>query len=338
MEYLEKNYVTFDNNSKKKDTYFLGEIKNSTGDLVKVFGNPIKMADINKWIFRMNESQFTVYQKKGKKDWHLSSNSNDEFKIKQFLMFLSEAKSAVHGARSTHKNIPTFTPETYQLKGKIALYRVPPKKPPTDIIIFKKKEEIPQKNKLGELVFKDHLEFKPNLTPKEVIQAGSFGGTYFRTILSGITGKKYVDAWKEFPSDWFEGLDIKKNVASQIIDASVNKYKVKAGGNLDMWESSGWITEIDPYGWFQWYCRFYLGRRTSDDLRQIKRWLSSCGANGRFRTTLIRKIINAKVSYNDFNIGAVVRQGMLHWGYELTKKDFSDYLKSKLIVKLAKKQ
>jgi hypothetical protein len=58
------------------------------------------------------------------------------------------------------------------------------------------------------------------------------------------------------------------------------------GGNLDMWESSGWITHIDPYGWFQWYCRFYLGRRCSDDERQINRWLKTTGPNGSFRITL----------------------------------------------------
>ncbi len=71
--------------------------------------------------------------------------------------------------------------------------------------------------------------------------------------------------------EWFENLDIERDVTSIVIQKEVNKYKVKIGGNLDMWESSGWITEIDPYGWFQWYCRFYLGRRTSDDKRQVKR-------------------------------------------------------------------
>lgn len=184
-----------------------------------------------------------------------------------------------------------------------------------------------KKNKYGELIFKDFPEFKPNLTPKEVIQSGSFGGTYFRPILSGITGKYYKDVWKEFPSNWFEGLDIEKQVKSIIIQKEVNKYKVKMGGNLDMWESSGWITEIDPYGWFQWYCRFYLGRRTSDDERQINRWKKTCGKNGRFRVTLIRAIIKNKSKYNDYKIKPAARQGLLHWAYELTKKDFNDYLK-----------
>ena len=100
------------------------------------------------------------------------------------------------------------------------------------------------------------------------------------------------------------------------------------GGNLDMWESSGWITNIDPYGWFQWYCRFYLGRRTSDDERQIDRWLKTCGPNGRFRITLIKIIIREKRRYDDYKIKPVLRQGMMHWSYELTKKDFDDYKKN----------
>ena len=332
MEYLDKNYVIFDNNSKTKNIFLLGKIKNTTLDLLKVFGNPIKKSGINKWIFKMNEANFTVYQKKENTDWDLSSNTSDEFIIKQFLTFLSEARKAVRGARSTHKNIPVYTPDTYQLKGKIALYRVPPKEPPTEIKIFKEKQNIPRKNKFGKLVFKDHLEFNPNLTPKEVIKAGSFGGTYFRNILSGITGKMYVGAWKEFPSDWVKGLDIEKEVTSQVVDASVNKYNIKGGGSLDMWESSGWITKIDPYGWFQWYCRFYLGRRTTDDDRQIGRWLNACGPSGRFKITLIRAIIREKTKYDDYKIKPVIRQAMLHWAYELTKKDFDDYIKNNIYL------
>ena len=247
--------------------------------------------------------------------------------IKNFLLFLSEVKVSVTSVRSTHKNIPLYTTETYQLKGKISIYRVPPIKPP-NVKIYKEKNNIPRKNKYGELVFKLFPDFKPNLTPKQIIQFGSFGGTYFRPILSGITGKYYKDEWKEFPEDWFEGLNIEQHVTSIIPRSSINKYNVKMGGNLDMWESSGWITKIDPYGWFQWYCRFYLGRRTSDDDRQINRWLKTCGPNGRFRITLIRSIIREKTEYDDYKIKPVVRQGMLHWGYELTERDFDNYVKN----------
>ena len=331
MDFLENNYIEFDNNNKEKYTYLIGKIKNTTEDLHKVFGIPIKIKGKYKWMFKTNNSKFSVHNRKGHIGWYLSSNTNDEIKIKKFVKFLSEARQTVHSLRSLHKSIPIYDKDSYQLKGKIALYTIPPKEPVKDIIIHKKKKKIPKRNKYGELVFKDFPDFRPNLTPKEVIQSGSFGGTYFRPILSGITGKYYKDVWKEFPSDWFDGLDVEKYVTSIKVLKDVNKYKVKMGGNLDMWESSGWITKIDPYGWFQWYCRFYLGRRTSDDERQIKRWLKSSGYNGRFRITLIQSIIRAKTKYNDYQTKQVIRQGLLHWAYELTKKDFYNYIKTKLV-------
>lgn len=327
--YLEKNYVIFNNNNSiKKDKYELGKIKNKTDDLEKIFGKSKKDKNrINNWKFKMNNYNFTIYDNKNKKDWYLSTNTTNKQIIKKFFSFLSEVKSSVNSARSTHKSIPIYNRKTYQLKGKISLYRVPPIKPPSYIKIYKERKKIPIKNKYGELIFKDFPNFKPNLTPKEVIQSGSFGGTYYRPILSGITGKYYKDVWKEFPKDWFKKIDIEKYVSSIIIRKSINKYKSNMGGNLDMWESSGWITKIDPYGWFQWYCRFYLGRRTTDDNRQINRWLNSCGPNGRFRITLIKSIIREKKMYNDYKIKPIIRQSMLHWAYKLTKKDFNNYLK-----------
>ena len=88
-----------------------------------------------------------------------------------------------------------------------------------------------------------------------IFQAGSFGGTYFRPIKSSVTGLKYNKMWNELPQNWLEGLVVKKMISSSIYDASVNTYKVKCGGSLEMWETSGWIKDIDPYGWFMWYCR-----------------------------------------------------------------------------------
>ena len=110
-------------------------------------------------------------------------------------------------------------------------------------------QPIPNKNKDGILIFPDYPQFKPNLTPKEILQLGSFGGTYYRVIDSGVTGLTYHDAWKEFPSDWYEGLIISKHVSSSVYDKSVNYYQAKCGGDLHMWESSGWITAVDPFGW-----------------------------------------------------------------------------------------
>lgn len=91
---------------------------------------------------------------------------------------------------------------------------------------------------------------------------------------------------------------------------------VKAGQSLSDWERSGWIRAQDPRGWFQWYCRFYLGRRTSDDERQISRWSGVCGPNGRFRKALVKKVREAERSgsvskgegWKDENVAPVLRQ------------------------------
>lgn len=186
----------------------------------------------------------------------------------------------------------------------------------------------PKRDKHGKLVFTDFPDFKPNMTPKEVLQAGSFGGTYFRPIFSSITGKKYsADVYKEFPADWFQGLNIKTQVTSSVYRNEVNTYKVKCGGSLEMWESSGWIHKQDPYGWFHWYCRFFLGRRTEDDNRQVDRWKKCAGDKGRWRNNLITKVVRSGCAYDNFGVSPVVRQTLQHWGYRLTKKDFDTYAK-----------
>ena len=176
-----------------------------------------------------------------------------------------------------------------------------------------------------------HIQFKPNKSPKQVFKMGSFGGTYFRPIDSSVTNKHYTssEAMRGLPKSWFRGLDLDTMVTSSKYDKKVNKYKVKCGSSLEAWEKSGWIVEQDPYGWFQWYCRYCTGRRTSDDERQIGRWLKLAGPNGRFRRTLMNKIIKKNTTYDDFSISPVIRQVLLHWGYQLTKKDLDKYKKSK---------
>jgi len=189
-------------------------------------------------------------------------------------------------------------------------------------------QPLPTRNKTtGELIFSDYPLFRPNRTPQEVLQAGSFGGTYYRPIKSGVTGLSYDgDTWKEFPSEWFTNLNTRTHVSSITYKNSINKYSVNCGGDLNMWESSGWISESDPYGWFQWYCRFYLGRRCTDDDRQIARGLGVFGPKGRWRNNLINKVRSAHptdltAGLNDHSISPVIRQLLLHWGYELTLKD-----------------
>ena len=120
-------------------------------------------------------------------------------------------------------------------------------------------------------------------------------------------------------------------------DPSVNKFGVKCGGSLDMWETSGWISALDPYGWFQWYCRFYLGRRSTDDERQIARALGVMGPKGRFRNQLIGKCSAAGAAFDDPNISPVIRQSLQHWGYHLTQADADAYCRKKSIRPLPRK-
>ena len=171
--------------------------------------------------------------------------------------------------------------------------------------------------------FKDYPDFKPNLTPKEVFKMGSFGGTYFRPIKSSVTGKSYKseNVIKEYPKSWFTGINKKTHVISSKYDKNINKYKVKCGSSLEDWEKNGWIDKQDPYGWFQWYCRFYRGRRSDDDERQINRWKKLAGPNGRFRKRLINMIKKKNTKYNDESVSPVIRQVLLHWGYELKASD-----------------
>jgi len=213
-------------------------------------------------------------------------------------------------------------------------------KPHPKCEVLDERSAIPKRNKKGFLVFKDHpgpKQLRTNLTPAQVLEAGAFGGTYFRPITSGVTGKKYRNVHKEFPSEWFEGLDVKTQVVSATYDKTVNSYGVKCGGSLDMWEGSGWISDIDPYGWFQWYCRFYMGRRSTDDDRQIARGMGVMGPKGRFRNQLIGRCARGGKCFDDQTISPVIRQALLHWGYDLTQEDADAYVKRKGLPKLKRK-
>ena len=91
---------------------------------------------------------------------------------------------------------------------------------------------------------------------------------------------------------------------------------------MELWEEKGWINKLHPYGWVQWYCDFYNGRRGEDDDRQMNRWIRTAGPNSRFRRALINLINKHKTDYDDFTISPKIRQTLQHWGYVLTKKDF----------------
>ena len=106
------------------------------------------------------------------------------------------------------------------------------------------------------------MDFGANKTPVEIIKEDAFGGTYLRDVYSGINNKWYRKTWKKL--DELKNID-QKYYCSNYFDASVNKYGVKCGTSLRFWQNKGWIHSIDPYGWFHWYFRYFLGRRSLND-------------------------------------------------------------------------
>ena len=160
------------------------------------------------------------------------------------------------------------------------------------------------------------MDFSPNKTPTEIIKEGAFGGTYFRDIYSSINEKQYKNSWKEFVH--LKNFDSKFS-ASDYYDVNVNKYGVKSGTSLRFWGNKGWINKIDPYGWFQWYFRYWLGRRSKDDKRQISRWKKIVS---RFKDKLVKMISDAGSKFDDYSISPKIRQILLLWHCELTEKDF----------------
>ena len=159
------------------------------------------------------------------------------------------------------------------------------------------------------------MDFGANKMSVEVIREGAFGGTYFRDIYPGINGKWYKKSWKKF--DQLKDTD-QNFYCSDYYDVSVNKYGVKCGTSLRFWENKGWINEIDPYGWFQWYFRYWLGRRSKDDKRQINGWKKIAS---RFRGKLVKMVKDAGSKFDNYSISPKIRQILLHWSYELTGKD-----------------
>ena len=104
---------------------------------------------------------------------------------------------------------------------------------------------------------------------------------------------------------------------------NVNKFGVKSGTSLRFWENKGWINKIDLYGWFEWYFSYWLGRRSKDDKRQINRWKKTVS---RSRGKLVKIIKDTGCKFDHYSISPKVRHILLHWGYELTGKDFFNEL------------
>ena len=134
-------------------------------------------------------------------------------------------------------------------------------------------------------------DFTPDLTPQQMLELGVFGGVYMR------------DCRDEFPKEWFA----QAKLAPGKRDADLNYFGINASQSLHEWEQKGWIYEEDPRGWFQWYCRYYMGRRCSDDDRQIKRWRA-----------MKRHVAQIKLycQPGDQLCRRKQRQALLHWAYD----------------------
>lgn len=140
-----------------------------------------------------------------------------------------------------------------------------------------------------------HPDFRPDLSPKEMLDLGIFGGLYFS------------DKPTEYPKSWFTGGKISPDKKRH---KELNFFGVNASQPLSVWQKKGWIHPQDPHGWFEWYCRYYLGRRSADDARQIKRWNAM-----RRHITQIKNNCRA----GDIFCRPRQRQALLHWAYDSRK-------------------
>jgi hypothetical protein len=135
-------------------------------------------------------------------------------------------------------------------------------------------------------------DFRPALTPQQMLALGVFGGKYM------------TDCRDEFPASWFARA--KLSPAEKV--PSLNFFGIDASLPLSEWQRRGWIHPDDPRGWFQWYCRYYLGRRTPDeDRRQIARWKA-----------MQRHVaqIHKNCALGDLSCRQRQRQALLHWAYD----------------------
>jgi hypothetical protein len=133
--------------------------------------------------------------------------------------------------------------------------------------------------------------FLPQLTPQEMLKIGVFGGKYM------------TDCAAEFPQAWF--ANAKLSPARR--DPALNCFGVNASQSLAQWQRKGWIHPDDPRGWFQWYCRYYMGRRGPDDERQVKRWRAVTRHLAQIRKNCVR---------GDLMCRPRQRQALLHWAYD----------------------
>ena len=162
----------------------------------------------------------------------------------------------------------------------------------------------------------DSTIFIPNLSPREVIEAGTFGGSYF-----GIAIDESEDDYTDLFKSLFKGIDTRLYLRVKY-SPKLNRFGVRSGMNYRYWKDMKWMRSQDPRGWFAWYCNYYLGRRSSDDERQIARWDDFCGVKGRWRNNIYSKIHHT----GDWGISPRIQQSLLHWGYKVNEEDYQLWL------------
>ena len=139
-----------------------------------------------------------------------------------------------------------------------------------------------------------HADFFPEVTPKQMLGMGVFGGKYM------------TDCGDEFPNDWFTDAKL----CHERHDPALNYFEINASQPLSVWREKGWIYHEDPRGWFQWYCRYFMGRRCPDDERQVKRWKAMTRHIAQVRKHCRKKDLSCRPRQ---------RQALLNWAYDSRK-------------------
>ncbi|KAG9795991.1 hypothetical protein KCU88_g148, partial [Aureobasidium melanogenum] len=209
----------------------------------------------------------------------------------------------------------------------------------------------------GTYHFSSHPDFRPNKSPLDILLEGAFGGSYFSPWHSRTLNLTLQDDYlRTLPPSWLDQLrPATKYITSPTYDATLNKYGVACGQSLSQWEDAGWINfDYDPRGWFEWYIRFWLGRRCgggggdadadadgvdgdgdgdNEDDRQVGRWVRCVGPRGRWRRMLLKKYVDLGVrsvfdddddDNNDQKVSPVMHQTCHHWAYEVRQCDLDD--------------
>ncbi|KAF2663722.1 hypothetical protein BT63DRAFT_444220 [Microthyrium microscopicum] len=189
-------------------------------------------------------------------------------------------------------------------------------------------QPLPDREASGTFYFATHPNFTPNKSPEEVFREGAFGGTYWAPYWSAAMNVNVINDYTEMPDEWTQGVDVERYLINDGYDRTVNKFQVRAGQSIAEWENNGWIKlDLDIRGWMQWYTRFFRGRRSGDDARQITRWAKCAGPTGRWRQKLLKDYMQAGIRdvtegvSADSGVSLAVHQTMHHWAVELRQED-----------------